>query len=273
MENKEEQKTEKLDLRKEIEGEHVRGKILGGLLIVAIGVLFLVKELGIEMPFWLVSWKTLLIAVGLITVLKHKFRSAWGYTLMIIGGIFMAADFYPQVNLTSLLLPIGIIIVGLFIMIKPRKYFKHEYHQKHWRKWKNHYQYNNNWQKHHHHYYDQTEDSTEDFVTSFVYMGALKKNILSKTLKGGNIKTRFSGVELNLSQADFQGQIVFEIDQMFGGLELIIPAHWEVKSELSTGFSSVEDNRMMKPSVNVEEPKTLILRGSNYFGGIEIKNY
>jgi predicted membrane protein len=262
-------KAQKIDLSKDLEGSHKRGKVLAGLLIVAIGVLFLMKELGVEMPFWLFSWKTLLIAVGFFTILKNKFRSAWGLLLMAVGGTFLAADFYPEVNITSLLLPVLIIIVGLFIIFKPRrKNFQHH----NWKKWNRHDQHYKKWSKYNSHY-PEAENSDDDIINSYVYMGALKKNILSKSLKGGSLKNRFGGIELNLSQADFEGEIILEIDQMFGGIELIVPAHWEVKSDLATGFSSVEDNRTMKPNINGDAPKTLILRGSNHFGGIEIKNY
>ncbi|HWZ23462.1 MAG TPA: hypothetical protein VNW06_12455 [Cytophagaceae bacterium] len=262
-------KEQKIDLNKDLEGSHKRGKILAGLLIVAIGILFLIKELGVELPFWLFNWKMLLIVLGFISVLKHKFRSAWGFVVMIVAGAFLVADFYPEVNITSLILPVLIIIVGLFIIFKPR----HKYFQRHNHK---HFQYRNSNKWNYVKYNSQppeTENSDDDIISSYVYMGALKKNILSKTLKGGSLKNRFGGIELNLSQADFEGEIVLEIDQMFGGLELIVPAHWEVKSEFTAGFSSVEDNRTMKPNVNGDTPKILILKGTNYFGGIEIKNY
>ncbi|HXA01788.1 MAG TPA: hypothetical protein VNW99_07370 [Cytophagaceae bacterium] len=264
MENKDEQKN---DLTKKTDNEHKRGKIIGGLLVVSIGVLFLLKELGMEIPFWLFSWKMLLIVLGLFTILKNRFKSAWGLTLMITGGAFIAADFYPEVNITSLFFPVLIIIAGLFIIFKPR----HKHHD-HWNKWKRQCQYNKKWSGHHP-YYPETENSNDDFISAYVYMGSLKKSIVSKTFKGGKLKSHFGGVELNLSQADFEGQVILEIDQMFGGLELIVPANWEVKSELVAGFSSVEDNRRMQSAVNGETPKILLLRGTNYFGGIEIKNY
>jgi predicted membrane protein len=265
MENKDEQKA---DLTKKIDSEHKRGKIIGGLLVVSIGVLFLLKELGMEIPFWLFSWKMLLIVLGLFTVLKNRFKSAWGLTLMIIGGAFMVADFYPEVNITSLFFPVLIIIAGLFIIFKPR----HKHHE-HWNKWKEQHQFNIKRPYLIHGCYPETENNNDDFISASVYMGALKKSIVSKTFKGGKLKSYFSGVELNLSQADFEGQVILEIEQKFGGLELIVPANWEVKSELVAGFSSVEDNRRMQSAINGEAPKVLVLRGTNYFGGIEIKNY
>ncbi len=263
----------KMDVQKEIvfkdlEGGHKRGQIFGGLLIVTIGVLFLAKELGAEIPDWLLTWKMLLVAVGVVSLFKNKFKRAWGLLFIIIGGAFMLPDFYPQLEIKPLLIPIGVIIVGLFVIFKPRKKF----HHKHWNKWEKHYQYNKKWATEGNSCQEE-EVSSDDVINTYVKMGGLKKSIVSKTFKGGLVKIMFGGVELNLSQADFEGEIILEIDQVFGGLELIVPAHWEVRSELSTGFSSVEDNRSMQPSTTGEKSKVLILKGSNYFGGIEIKNY
>jgi predicted membrane protein len=266
MENKGDNSKE--NLIKNFEAEHKRGKILGGLLVVVIGVVFLAKELGAEIPVWLFNWKMLLIGVGLVTLLKHKFRNGWGAVLMLVGGAFLVIDLYPELEIKSLILPVLIILVGLFIIFKPRRKF----HRHHWNKWEKHYQYNKNWAIHGNSCQEE-EVSSDDVINTHVKMGGLKKSIVSKTFKGGLVKIMFGGVELNLSQADFEKEAVLEIDQLFGGLELIVPAHWEVRSEMATGFSSIEDNRTVHPSPSGETPKVLILKGSNYFGGIEIKNY
>ncbi len=254
---------------KEIEKEHKRGKILGGLLVVAIGSIFLAKELGMEIPVWLFNWKMLVIGVGLVAVLKSHFRSGWGIFLMLLGGGFLVLDLYPELEIKPLLLPVGIILLGLFIIFKPRR----PSHHRHWKKWSKHNKAGKGYVQYEYNCQAEEEVSSEDRTDFYAYMSGIKKSVVSKDYKGGTIRTRFGGVELNLSQADFEGEVVLEIDQLFGGLELIVPAHWEVRPELTTGFSSIEDNRAMQSVPSGENPKVLILRGSNVFGGIEIKNY
>lgn len=254
---------------KEIEKEHKRGKILWGLLIVAVGSIFLAKELGEEIPVWLFNWKMLVIGIGLVTVLKSLFRSGWGYFLILLGGGFLALDLYPELEIKKLLLPIGIILVGLVVIFKPRR----PAHHRHWKKWANHNKAGKGVFQYEYRCQEEAEVSSEDRTDFYAYMSGVKKSVVSKNYKGGTIRTRFGGVELNLSQADFEGEVVLEIDQLFGGLELIVPAHWEIRPELATGFSSIEDNRTMQSVPSGENPKVLILRGSNVFAGIEIKNY
>ena len=59
---------------------------------------------------------------------------------------------------------------------------------------------------------------------------------------------------------------------VFGGVKLIVPPHWEIKSSLDSVFGSVEDKRTIYKDVN-SEGKILVLKGAAVFGGIEIKSF
>lgn len=262
-----------------------RGKVMGGLLVVAIGALFLGRELGYEIPVWIFTWKVLLIGIGLVIAVKHKFLHPGWIILVGVGGVFLLTDLYPEMNIKPILWPILIIAFGLFIIFKPR----HSRHsRKHWhQKWHQHHA------RHHHRSYDKLRDkfeteayrdackdytyreepSKEDVIESIVFMAGVKKNILSKNFKGGDVTSIFGGTELNLSQADFEGSINLEVTQVFGGTKLIVPANWEIKSELVTVFGSVEDKRAIQPTLETEPRKVLVLTGTTVLGGIEIRNY
>ena len=54
---------------------------------------------------------------------------------------------------------------------------------------------------------------------------------------------------------------------------LIIPANWEVHSELVSVFGNIEDKRSIQPKLNAEVEKVLVLKGNTFMGGIEIKSY
>ena len=92
----EEQNSHNEERFKELDRHHRRGKIMGGLLIVGIGSLFLARELGAEMPAWLFSWKTLLIGLGVVSAIKHKFRHAGWLIMIAIGTAFLLPDIYPK---------------------------------------------------------------------------------------------------------------------------------------------------------------------------------
>ena len=100
----------------------------------------------------------------------------------------------------------------------------------------------------------------------------IKKNIISKNFKGGEIVSILGGTELDLSQADMKEEAILEITTILGGTKLIIPSNWDIKSEAVTIFGGIDDKRKMHTITEAVE-KTLILKGTVLFGGIEIKSY
>ncbi|HEY0610067.1 MAG TPA: LiaF domain-containing protein, partial [Chitinophaga sp.] len=114
--------------------------------------------------------------------------------------------------------------------------------------------------------------SSDDLVNALAVFGGDNRVVLSKNFQGGDITSIFGGSEVNFTQADFTGTVVVEATAVFGGIELIVPANWEVKMEVNTIFGGVEDKRpveLMGPNPD----KMLVIRGTCVFGGIEIKSY
>jgi predicted membrane protein len=103
--------------------------------------------------------------------------------------------------------------------------------------------------------------------------GGVKKNVVSKNFKGGEINNVFGGSEINLTQADFTGIITLEINNVFGGTKLIVPSHWQLKSEITAVMGGVEDRRNIQPNSGIVPDKILIINGNTFFGGIDIRNY
>ena len=114
--------------------------------------------------------------------------------------------------------------------------------------------------------------SSEDFIESTSIFGGIKKNVLSKKFKGGDVVNIMGGTEINLMQADINGRVILEIVQIFGGTKLIVPAHWEIKPEMVALFGGIEDKRQMQ-NVTHNPDKILVLKGTTMFGGIDIRNY
>lgn len=260
------------------EKSHKRGKITGGLFIVAAGSLYLAKELGAMIPDWVFTWKMLLVAIGIMTGIKHGFRHPAWLVFVLVGGAFLMGDVFPGTPIRPVLWPILIIAFGLAMIFKPRRKYRqqrwgrHHWHQHQWKRWEERQkQYGrhgcgNPWE-------DTSTSSSEDHVESTTFMGGVKKKIFSKTFKGGDITNVFGGAEIDLMQADIQGSAKLDITNVFGGTKLIIPSHWEIKSELISVFGSIEDKRPIQPNALSESPKVLILEGTSFFGGIEIKSY
>ena len=155
--------------------------------------------------------------------------------------------------------PVVLIVIGLFIILRPRRGRKLDGTKK----------------------TDGSSDSVftedidyskDDFVESTSIFGGAKKIVISKNFKGGNLENIFGGTELDLSQADFTGTAVIELTTIFGGTKLLVPSNWAVKSEAVTIFGGIEDKRKMQTVTEAAE-KTLVIRGTVIFGGIDIKSF
>jgi len=239
------------------------GNIWVGLLFLIIGSALVIRQTHLQLPYWLFTWKTLLITIGIFVGMRNGFRGGTWFLLILIGSIsLLIQDLLPWMHWTLYGWPIAIsgwplalILFGLFLIFRPR------------RDWRRHYDWD--WKK-----YDQAPEarfSSEDYLDHTAIFGSVQKTILSKDFHGGDITSFFGGTELNLIQADINGKVILDVTAIFGGAKLIVPSNWEIKSEMVAIFGGIEDKRPMNAVTNPE--KVLILRGTTIFGGIEIVSY
>jgi hypothetical protein len=246
-------------------GAGPKGRVWAGLFVVAVGVVLLAHRAGADIPAWLIAWPMIPIVVGIFIGIKHSFRNPAWIILVLVGSVFMINEFDPALNMGHYIWPAIVIAIGLMIMFKPKKKLT-------------------NWGGPGYNVdpnaevkaslASNTPFSDEDYLDSVTIFGGVKKNIFSKTFRGGELVTIFGGTEINLTQADVPHRIVLDITQIFGGAKLIIPPHWKIQSEeIVSIFGSVEDKRPLLPEASYDSGKILVLKGTNIFGGIDIKSY
>jgi predicted membrane protein len=260
-----------VECRKEWARTHRRGKIAGGIVIVTAGILFFLKRAGVEFPDWVLSWKMLLIGFGFIAAIKHGFKKAVWIIPVIIGAAFIIADHVPNVSIGQFIWPVVIIMLGLFVIFKPRRNFNrwHRYYHRHGHHHRHHQGFHwteKGWDK------SETTEEKDDYMDASNVFGGFRKHVVSKNFKGGELTNFFGGGELNLTQADISGKVSLEITAIFGGVKLVVPRNWDIQSEITTFCGGIDDKRQIDPNV-VSPEKILVLKGNAVFGGIEIVSY
>jgi predicted membrane protein len=231
-----------------------------GLFLILIGLVAFLRINNPDFPTWIFSWQMLLIALGLFIGFRHNFRRPAWLVLVLVGGIFLYSDLYPEVELKRYIVPIVLVSIGALIMFRPK-------HSRRCRVEKKNLENNPlNAET------MEGESTAEDYVDSTSIFGGAKKNIISKNFRGGDLVNIFGGTELDLTRADFTGTAEIELTTIFGGTKLIIPSNWTVRSEAVTLFGGLEDKRNMSTAID-NPAKTLILKGTVIFGGIELKSY
>jgi len=244
-----------------VSGNRMSTRVLAGIVLLIIGLVVLLKRLGLEIPDILLTWPMALIAFGLFLGLKSNFRG-WAWILMIIAGkLFLIQDLYPDLGLSRFIWPLMLIGTALvFIFKKDSDYSKHVKAAK---------------MKSKLNAAMGTSamlNDTGEFVESTSIFSGNKKTILSKNLQGGYFTNIFGGVEIDLSMADFESKAVIDVTQVFGGTTIIVPSNWNVVTDMASIFGGIEDKR--NKHNNLYDPnKTLVIKGTSIFGGIEITNY
>ncbi|UEG48920.1 cell wall-active antibiotics response protein [Ferruginibacter lapsinanis] len=239
-------------------------RFVGGLIIIGIGVVLLADKMGVAFPQWLLTWPMLLIVIGIFKGFKSNFRSFGWLILVAVGGIFLWDNIVPGVDLKKFVVPIILIAVGLLYIFKPKSKWR-ENRERCREQWRQRHQgaVDTSW--------EESSPLNDDHLDIKSVFSGLKRTVLSKSFKGGRISCVFGGVELNLSQADIQGNAILRLEEVFGGIKLVVPPNWTIKNEIEGVFHGVDDERNNQSQVDPN--KVLVLQGSAVFAGIEIRSY
>lgn len=94
-----------------------------GILIVVIGAVFLLRNTGVDVPHWILSWHTIMLGAGLWIGYRRNFQGSGWLALTIIGAIFTLKDItvfdFEMSKITTALVLIGL---GLWVILKPKKF-------------------------------------------------------------------------------------------------------------------------------------------------------
>lgn len=256
------------------------GKALVGVILLMVGAILLLQQYVI--PDWVKLWPLWLIGWGVFIGARSNFQKNSFFVLMGLGVVFLFTENIH--NAGGFIWPLGIIGFGLWMILRRRTPYDKDY-------WKKHYSYK--WDpaasapgaggtppveeanytevppKESYSGYSHTGDDYLDAVSVF---GGVKKTILSKDFKGGEIVNIFGGAELDFTQADINGRVIIDITQIFGGTKIIVPSHWQVVSDLAAVFASVDDKRM-KTTASPNNEKILILKGVSIFAGVDVRSF
>jgi len=231
-------------------------RIIMGVAFIAAGVIMVSHNAGAISNYWyniFISWQMLLILIGIMQLVARRYTSA--VLLILIGGFFILpiignfnASLF-QLNWPNILILIGVII--LFHLFKPRK-------------------------KEAQHCYN----TKESFGTSTSENGFVKINdvftsskliVLDPIFKGAQIRCSFAGTILDLRRTKLEDKETYiEIDCDFGGINILVPENWKIKTQMNTFVGSCDDKRFTDMTV-IDAEHTLFIRGKLSFGGIELR--
>lgn len=240
-----------------------------GIALLSIGILILLRALHV-LPRLDLGGPLFLLAIGLVIGFRTQFRHPAWIALTLIG-VFNAIPQFTIAGIRSDLLAMAaaFIIAGAYYMRRER------------------------WRAAHPRvtaspvaestaYRSPLEEPLDEphatsgngrVLNTFALFGGRKEIVTAKDFSGGKVTAIFGGTELNLINADTPAQRVYlDVTAVCGGIEVIVPSHWDLVIEVDSIMGAVEDARRLR-TAPADGTKTLVLRGFCLMGGVEVKSY
>ncbi len=220
-----------------------RANIVFGLALTLVGVLFLLHNLGLIYigSVWR-FWPVLLIAVGSAKlVFGSGSERTFGAVVVFIGFVFLVDDIFGYHVHLAELWPVILVIVGVSVVARsvpgPRA--------------------------------PREGVDVSSLLREQAIVGGIARRNTSQSFQGGELTAFMGGCEIDLRDARMAGsEAVIDCFAMWGGITIQIPPDWSIEPQLSVFAAGFED----KTKPPVQPVGRLVLRGTAFMGGIEVKN-
>ncbi|MDP4200037.1 MAG: DUF5668 domain-containing protein [Bacteroidota bacterium] len=107
---------------------------------------------------------------------------------------------------------------------------------------------------------------------SVAIFGGIDRRVEGEFKSGVTVTAVFGGFKIDLSRAQMKGDdAVIFVNAFFGGGEIYTPESWHISMEGIGLFGGFSDKTRYTPTPGAPT-KTLHVRGSAIFGGVEVKN-
>ena len=243
-----------------------------------------------------------LIAIGTFSVIKHEFKSFFGFVMLFLGAYFLLRnEFDFDFGLGQYIWPLGLIALGIYLILQKQRENKVLDDVR--RDWEKKRKTDTGYSKSYVEeakIVDENPDGSSAAGSSSFAQGAqsatgsgftrttgtafadrlnidaifsgVNRKLMTKDFQGGKITAAFGGVDLDLTSSDFNGVITIQVDIIFGGVKMIVPPHWDIRTEVTNIAAGIEDKRYFREG-GVDPNKVVVLKGTILFGGLEIKSF
>jgi len=225
-------------------------RLVIGLIIVAIGTILLVGNLGwLDARYLLRTvWPLALVAAGVAMLRDSTNRKGrpWAWVFITVGlWIFADKIGWVQFNIWELIVPGILLFVGGTLVLRAVNDPANKKQLA-------------------------SADDSAEFVRSFAFMSYCDLHPVSRPFRGGDLNAVMGGIKLDLRDVRMESdRAVLDVFAFWGGIEIRVPPDWVVSSTVTTIIGGLVDSR--RPSTIIPS-KTLVVRGFNIMSGIEVKN-
>jgi predicted membrane protein len=232
-----------------------------GALILASGVVLLLDQQGLVSAdkIFQYFWPVIFVAFGLVNLFECQGRRIWGVILLAVGVLLILDNLHFIRFNFAIIWPLIIIAVGALMIFRsigvqgfanlpsgPWNFLR-----------------------------SGGADSAggdSEFNHIAVFSG-FKKRTTSKNFRGGRVLAFMGGYQIDLRNADIEGDTAtIEAISIMGGGEIKVPYTWRVSVEGIGLFGGYADETDQTPPTGTGPQKHLIVKGASIMGGVVVKN-
>lgn len=230
----------------------VSGQLLVGLVVLTVGVLLTLDNLGfLRAGDFLRFWPVVLLVVGAMHIRQARTpaRVVSGLIWMLVGSILLGNrlnlwywdiwDFWPLL----------LVVFGVFIL--SQAFRRHDGKPP----------------------ADGGLNAAKDdgsVVSGIAVLGGFQRKVSSQEFRGGDLTAFMGGCMLDLRGAELAGgRAEINAFVLMGGIALRVPEGWDVRVEAVPFMGGIEDKTRQTPG---ESMPRLVVKGFIMMGGVEIKN-
>lgn len=222
------------------------GRILLGLVVVALGVLFLldsadVLDAGTTIDHW---WPVAIIALGALQLMQGERAVVQAWLLIAAGGVLLLFTTETvEGDVWNYIWPLAIIAVGLALLTRWRGTAR-----------------------------PPVDAAADDTLIATGIFGGPSVATGSQRFHSASLTAIFGGVTLDLRSAcpAPEGAVV-TATAAFGGIDILVPRGWNITTSGTPLFGGVEDKTDHSADTPADAP-TLHVDALALFGGVDIKH-
>ncbi|TFW33385.1 LiaI-LiaF-like domain-containing protein [Massilia horti] len=220
-------------------------QIILGVLVVAIGVLFLLDNFGfVDFSYVLGFWPLVFIVIGVVKLFDTSSPNGYVIGIVLIAlGLTMVLNRLGWFYLSwRMVWPLLLIAIGALLVFRATVGRRQAPPLK--------------------------DGAAEEVLDITAILGGVQRRIVVRDFRHGEVTAIVGGCTIDLQGSTIQAEAVLDVFALFGGITLRVPSDWAVVLD-GTPVLGGFDDRTAAPA---EASQRLIVRGYAIMGGVDVRN-
>ncbi len=226
-------------------GRSVAGQVVLGLMVVALGVMFMLDTFNVLQFQRVVSfWPSVLLVLGVVKLLDTRSSNGpiVGILLLAAGGILILNNLGLLYFEWRMVWPALLILFGGSLVY--RALTRRAGAQ------------------------GDSKSDDDSFIEATAIVGSFQRRLTTPDFKGGEITAIMGGCNLDLRDCSINGEVVINVFAAMGGIVIKCPPDWTVVLQGAPFMGGFEEKTVRPPNGS----KRLVVKGYAIMGGVEVRN-